>query len=156
MRWRVPRCSRVWHSVCCRALQSVRTDVSHALKSEGATGHTGDRLWLRRTLVCAQVAFSLLLLTGAMLFTRSLRNVQNLDPGFPTRHLITFKADLGDAGYSQARTQAFAEDVRSKLGALHDVDRAALANMAVLEGDDWGTGATVRARSYVLSKKLRF
>ncbi|MCU1292023.1 MAG: hypothetical protein JWP08_873, partial [Bryobacterales bacterium] len=129
------------------ALQSARTDLAAALKSEGSTGHTGGRLWLRRSLVGAQVAFSMLLLTGAMLFTKSLRNVERINPGFRTDHIITFKVNPTQVGYSQPRLQVFAEDVRSRLRNLHDVSGLALASMPVLEDDSWGGGVTVEGSS---------
>jgi predicted permease len=129
------------------ALQSARTDLAAALKSEGSTGHTGGRLWLRRSLVGAQVAFSMLLLTGAMLFTKSLRNVERINPGFRTDHLITFKVNPTQVGYSQPRLQVFAEDVRNRLRNLHGVTGLALVSMAVLEDDSWGGGITVEGSS---------
>ncbi len=125
------------------ALQSAQTDLAGALKSEGSTGHTAGRIWLRRALVGAQVAFSLLLLTGAMLFMESLRNLQHLDPGFRTQHLITFKVDPTESGYSQARVIAFADDVRGRFRNLHTVSDAALASTALLEGHSWGGDITV-------------
>jgi hypothetical protein len=50
----------------------------------GARGATSGRraLGLRRTLVVGQIAISLALLFGSLLFARTLRNVLNIDPGF--------------------------------------------------------------------------
>ncbi len=125
------------------AWQSARTDVSGALKTEMSLGHTSGRLWLRRTLVAGQIAFSLVLLSTALLFARSLRNLQNLSPGFRTDHLLTFKTDPGQAGYSQERIKSFGEELRKRIASLQDVDSAATATLPVLEDNDAGGNVTV-------------
>ena len=69
------------------ALQSTRPDLVTALKNETAAARR-SRIDLRRILVIAQVAISLLLLIGAGLFVRSLNNLQNLDPGFVRERVL--------------------------------------------------------------------
>ncbi len=125
------------------ALQSARTDPSVALKSEGATGHTGGSLWIRRTLVGAQIVFSMLLLTGALLFTTSLGRLLHINPGFPTEHIVTFKIDPPGAGYSQAQIRTFTEDLLVRLRGLPHVINATLASSPVLEDSEWGNSITV-------------
>ena len=62
------------------ALKSTRPDLVSSLKNEiRAAGRGRPDL---RSLVMVQVALSLLLLIGAGLFLRSLRNLKTLDPGF--------------------------------------------------------------------------
>ncbi len=128
------------------AWQAVRTDISGAIKTEGSLGHTSDRLWLRRALVAGQIAFSLVLLSAAMLFAQSLRNLQNLSPGFRTDHLITFKVDPGQAGYSQERIKTFGEEIRKQITALGNVESAAAAKMPVLENT--GSSGNITVEGY--------
>jgi predicted permease len=125
------------------AWQAARTDVSGAIKTEASLGHTSGRLWLRRGLVAGQIAFSLVLLSAAMLFARSLRNLQNLNPGFRTDHLITFRVDPAQAGYSPERIRSFGEEIRQRIAALGNVESAAAAKVPVLENDDEGGNITV-------------
>ena len=53
-------------------------------------------------LVASQVALSLLLVVGAGLFGRSLRNLMHVDSGFDRQHLLTVRMDPKSAGYGKA------------------------------------------------------
>ena len=53
----------------------------------------------RRTCVALQIGFSLLLIVGAGLFVRTIHNLRNVDPGFATDHLLTFRLAPERAGY---------------------------------------------------------
>ena len=65
-------------------------DLTSALKNEAATLGRFD---LRRALVVIQIAISLLLLIGAGLFVRSLRNLRSLDPGFLRESVLLVNVD---------------------------------------------------------------
>ncbi len=125
------------------ALQSARTDVGAALKTEGGGGHTGHSGWLRRTLVVAQVALSLVLLTSAMLFTRSLANLKNLNVGFNTTQLLKFEINPGQAGYSLPEIKTLTESLRQKIKSLPGVETVSLATIPLLEDADSGGDVTV-------------
>ncbi|HSU57982.1 MAG TPA: ABC transporter permease [Bryobacteraceae bacterium] len=125
------------------AWQSARTDVAGALRSEGSMGHAGGRLLVRRVLVAGQIGFSLLLLTAAMLFTRSLQNLEHINPGFQTDRLVTFKVDPAEAGYSQERIKIFGPQVQKALTAIPRVESAAIATLPLLEDTDAGSNITV-------------
>src|SRR5580692_2808794 len=73
------------------AAQFWRPNLAPALKQQVITG--GGPLRFRRVAVGVQVGLSLLLLVGAGLFARTLRNLKSLDVGFATDHLITFSID---------------------------------------------------------------
>jgi predicted permease len=68
------------------ARRASRTDVSHALKTGAQSGPSGHRL--RSTLLALQLAFSLVLLVGAGLFTRSLMQATRFDVGFEARQSV--------------------------------------------------------------------
>jgi predicted permease len=129
------------------AWQSVHTDVASALKAESSFGHTGHSVWLRRGLVVGQVALSLILVTAAILFTRSLRNLKNINVGFNTAHLVKFGVNPLQAGYSQQRIKSFGEELRQKLTALPGVESASVATIPVLEDSDHGGSLTVEGAS---------
>ena len=84
--------SRWWLRCCsdlCQSLEGFEsvTRIYAALKDR--TGNpTGSARWygLRGVLVMLQVALSLVALAGAGLFIHSLRNAQEMDPGFEVKH----------------------------------------------------------------------
>ena len=98
---------------------------------------------MRRVLVVAQVALSLVLLTAAILFTRSLANLKNLNVGFETAQLLKFEVKPLQAGYSQARIKSFGEELRQRLGTVQGVERAALATVPLLQDSTEGGDITV-------------
>ncbi|HEV1286459.1 MAG TPA: ABC transporter permease [Bryobacteraceae bacterium] len=125
------------------ALQATRPDLAPTLKDEvGAITSTAS-IGLRKTLVVAQVMLSLLLLVGAGLFIRSLKNLKSLDPGFKTRNLLTFAIDPPLNGYKPERSRQILRQIYENLNALPGVESASLAIMPVMEGDEWDQSVTV-------------
>ena len=119
------------------ALQSTRPQVAGTLKDQVGSIVGGTSVKLRKVLVTAQVALSLLLLIGAGLFIRSLKNLKSLDPGFQTGNLIGFAIDPPMNGYKPDRALDFYRQLREGLNALPGVESAALAVIPVLTGDEW-------------------
>ena len=125
------------------ALQATRPDLAPTLKDEvGAITSTAS-IGLRKSLVVAQVTLSLLLLVGAGLFIRSLKNLKGLDPGFKTRNLLTFSIDAPLNGYKPERSRDIYRQLYESLNALPGVEQASFAIMPVMEGDEWDSSATV-------------
>jgi predicted permease len=125
------------------AAQSTRTDVAGSLKAAGSYGHSGHAVWLRRSLVIGQVALSLVLLTSAILFSRSLQKLEKINLGFNATQLVKFRVNPLRAGYSQSRIKTFGEELRHKLEALPEVEGAALATVPLMEDSDTGGDVTV-------------
>ena len=75
-----------------------RRDLTPALKAGVREGRQ-RKGWARSTLLAGQVALTLLLLAGAGLFIRSLRNAKNVNLGFDADHLVLASLDLRSAGY---------------------------------------------------------
>jgi putative ABC transport system permease protein len=83
------------------ALQFWRPNLAPALKQQVATA--GGPLRFRRVAVGVQLGLSLLLLVGAGLFMRTLRNLKSVNVGFATDHLVTFRVDPSLAGYQRSQ-----------------------------------------------------
>jgi predicted permease len=84
------------------ALRATRVDVGPVLKdnSRGLTGGA-SRITAGKLLVVAQIAISLLLLIGAGLFVRTLRNLQRVQLGYSSGNLIVVPIDALSAGYKE-------------------------------------------------------
>jgi len=129
------------------ALQATRDGVAGTLKDQAGAVAGGTSTTTRKVLVVAQVALSIVLLIAAGLFLRSLRALQELDPGFQTANLLAFKIDPFRNGYSVERTRSLYGSLHEQLAALPGVERAALAVVAVMEGDEWDSWVTIDSYS---------
>ncbi len=125
------------------ALQTTKPDVGRTLKEQAGAVAGSTQGNLRRALVVAQVALSLLLLIGAGLFLRTLDNLSNLGPGFPVQRLIGFEIDPTLAGYATDRMKIFYQHLQESLSSIPGVASAGLASMRILEGNEWDSSMTV-------------
>jgi predicted permease len=126
------------------AWQSARPNLAPTLKDQaGAVLGGSGQVRLRKGLVTAQVTLSLLLLIGAGLFIRSLRNLHNLGPGFPQDHLIAFNIDPSLNGYTSERAKSFYRQLTDAVSAIPGVQATGLASMRILEGNEWDSTVTV-------------
>ena len=105
------------------AWQGSRVDLVATLKSEARAGERRSRL--RTGLLVIQVALTLVLLTGAGLFVRSLRNVRALDLGLDTEHVLVGTMDLRMAGRSPQEINQLFLAMLDRLARLPDVERVA-------------------------------
>jgi predicted permease len=85
------------------ALRLSRPEMVDAMKSGGRVVGTGrrGRLPLVKSLVAVQVAVSLLLLAGAMLFFQTFRNYVKVDAGYDRDHVVSARFDTRLAGFTQ-------------------------------------------------------
>jgi predicted permease len=118
------------------AVRGSRTELSLSLKDRSGALSSGG-ISLRRMLVGIQVALSLLLLVGAGLFVRTLRNLQGLGPGFPTDHLLTFTINPSLNGYSDQETKSFYQRLNVNLQAMPGVASVGFSTMPLLKGYAW-------------------
>jgi predicted permease len=106
--------------------------MSALKESATAVTSTPRRARLRKALVVAQVALSLILLVSAGLFLRTLLNAQSVDPGFSTRRGLLASIDLQPAGYDMARGRVFFRDILARVREIPGVDAATLASRVPL------------------------
>ena len=124
------------------ALQFRRPDLTVALKQQVAAIAGGPRR-LRQASAVAQIGLSLLLLTGAGLFARTLRNLRLLDVGFATDHLVTFTIDPRLAGYQLNQNAELYDQILEKLSRLPGVRSAAATTDPELDDHDSRSNITV-------------
>jgi putative ABC transport system permease protein len=126
------------------ALRSTRPNLAPTLKDQvGAVVGGSSGVRLRKGLVVAQVTVSVLLLIGAGLFIRSLRNLRLLDLGLKTDNLIAFNVAPTLSGYSSLRTKQFDKQLLERVSALPGITGMAFAQMGLLEGNEWDSSMSV-------------
>jgi predicted permease len=109
---------------------SARTAVSSGGKS--------GRL-LPKVLVTAQVMVSLVLLAGAGLLVRTLRNLQNQDFGFDRHHILLVEFNAKFAGYKPAQLNGLYETMLARLDALPGVRSASISGSILMSGGSWNS-----------------
>ncbi len=128
------------------ALQATRPGLGSVLRTQGAAEPGEVRL--RKSLVVAQVAVSLLLLLGALVFARSLANLRRLDPGFRPDHLMTFSLDASLARYREPALRAFYRRVADEVAAVPGVSAVSFAELAVLTESEETSNFTFEATGH--------
>ena len=119
------------------AWRATRTDAADVLKSGGRLTAGRERLGMRRGLVVSQIAVSLALLAGTMLFVRSLRNLQALDAGFDRRGMLMADVGFGPPGMASGRVASMRREVFERLRAIPGVSGVAEAAIVPLTGRIW-------------------
>ncbi len=127
------------------ALGSTRMSLTPALKenASGALGSRGARWRLGKSLVVAQVAFSLLLVTGAGLFVRTLMNLEHVNLGFDPHGVLLFRLNPKQSGYVGPRVESLYAEVLRRVRALPGVQEASLSGYALISG--WCSTAGIAA-----------
>jgi predicted permease len=125
------------------ALQATRPELAPTLKDQATNVVGGAAVFLRKTLVVAQVALSLLLLAGAGLFIESLRNLKDLKPGFETQNLLTFEVDPTLTGMKPPQVASYYRQLLERLRAIPGVTSACTAVMALIAGNEWDNWVTI-------------
>jgi predicted permease len=123
------------------ALQASRRDSIAALKDRTSVP-TGSARWygLRGVLVMIQVALSLIALAGGGLFIHSLRNAEQINPGFEVKHDISMLLDASAAHYAQPQAEALYRDVVQRLDAMPMIASASVSDAPPLGGSlEWTT-----------------
>jgi len=115
------------------AVRASRLAPVAVLKDEALSTTSGfSKSRMAAGLVIAQVALSLLLLTCAGLFVRSLENAQKVDPGFDSSHVLLTTFDLDPLGYSSQTGTEFQRQVMERVKQLPGVESATLADFSPL------------------------
>jgi predicted permease len=135
------------------ALRSMHLDLLPALKEEpnlpgpGAAG----RGWRRSgaALVVGQVALTIVVLMGAGLMVRTLRNLRSLDPGFQPANVLTFGVDPTLTGFRGDRLGQFYRELRDRFSEIPGVLSAGYSDVALLSNGNWMIGFHLEGRSEV-------
>jgi putative ABC transport system permease protein len=127
------------------AWMTSRTDPADALRGAGRSVGVG-RSWAQKSLVIAQVAVSLVLLSAAALLGRSLRNLERQNFGFETRdrYIAWINPMLGN--YKPERLEPMFREIDDRLLQIPGVRMVAPALYAPMTGDSWNNGIRIAGR----------
>jgi predicted permease len=148
------------------ALHATRVDAAKPPVS-GATPLPASRLRLSQSLVAIQVMLSVVLLSGAALFVRTLQNLEAVDSGFARERVLTMQvaATVPGRSWTPDSTPAESKADFARLGGIWEtfidqvadmpgVTAAAVATISPLSGRNRGVVIAVRGAPAV-AKEVR-
>jgi predicted permease len=126
------------------ALRATHAAPAAAMKTGTRSVTDGrDRFGLRRALVVVQVALSLVLMVGALLFVRSLVNLREAELGFRPGGLLVASLDLRRAQVSEDRLLDFFQEITDRVEAASGVGGAAQVAIVPVSGAGWNDSILV-------------
>ena len=127
------------------AIRSSRAEPGVVLKA-GSRGSTGarERFSFQRLLVVSQIAVSLVLLVGALLFVRSFRNLVSVDPGFRKKDIVIAIADFRKFNLPSDRSRVLVRNLLTEIKTVPQVESAATStHIPLYPGLFWNLGVHV-------------
>jgi predicted permease len=124
------------------AVRVSRTTVAPGLKANARTaagaGGASSRA-IAKLLLAAQVSLSLILLVGAGLFLRTLRNLEKENLGFESSKLLLVQFLPEAAGYLPPQLSSLYDNILQRIDALPGVRSATLSSVPVINPGQWGS-----------------
>src|SRR6266508_1650534 len=111
---------------------------------------------LLAALVVSQVAISVVLLVGALLFTRSLLNLMTLDAGFAQDGVLEIDLNLTQLDLPVERRYALKRELLDRLRAMPGVEAAAFVNSVPLSDNWWNEDIFVDSNKGVVKRQVNF
>jgi putative ABC transport system permease protein len=136
------------------ALASARPELTEALKEGGRGASSGVRRnQLRNTLVVSEIALALVLLIGAGLLMKSFVHLQNVNPGFNGKNVVTAELSLPLLKYLRGKPVIdFYAEVLRRVRALPGVQTAAFTNALPLSGSNTDNSFHIEGRNEMQTK----
>ncbi|HEY6945586.1 MAG TPA: ABC transporter permease [Candidatus Acidoferrum sp.] len=132
------------------AFRGSRINVAPALKEGGSGSDSakvpGRRFGLGSSLIVAQVALSVVVLTGAGLLVRTLANLRKIDPGFDTHNVLLFGINPKLTGYNTDRIQTLYSELQTRLASIPGVISASYSGDTLLSAGLWTSGVHVEGQ----------
>jgi predicted permease len=118
-------------------LHVMRAEPARALTLGRQSVNLADAAWLRRTLLSSQMAFSLVLLAAALVFARSLQNLEALAPGFQPRNVVVADINFADLQLPSANAMTFRHDLLERIRTNPDVAAASETLILPVASGNW-------------------
>jgi len=116
------------------AMRVMTTTPAFGLRQSGQTGETGFRRLFGKSLVVAQVALSVTLLSAATLFIGYLSDLEHLDLGFRRDHLLLVSLDPTHSSYQSGQFSYLCQELLGQLEAIPGVRSATLSAKTPISG----------------------
>ena len=126
-------------------LRASRPDVVESIKAGGREGGVGVSR-LRTALMTAQAALSVVLVVGAALFVRSLRQTATVQLGYQTAGVVGATIDVIPLGYKPPARLALYSAMRDRVAAVPGVANVAVATTYPLQQYAYGMRVRVPGR----------
>ena len=110
-----------------------RHHASSALRHGGATGETPSRRLFGKSLVVAQIALAIVLLSAAGLFTGDVLALRSRDLGFEPRSVLLVTLDPSRSGLAPAQLAPLYETLLSRLQSIPGVTAATLCAVSPID-----------------------
>lgn len=124
------------------ALQLMKPDMTEGLRQKAAS-NLGAAQRFRTLAIGMQIGLSILLLSGAGLFVRTLHQLKSQATGMATDHLVEFSVDPTISGFRTTDLGSVHERIRASLSRLPGVVSATGTTDPVLSGNQWSTSVAV-------------
>jgi predicted permease len=127
------------------ALRASRVDLASAMRAQSpslagsASGTRGERVPLAKILIAGQVALSVVLVIGAAMLVRSLRNVQAVDVGLDRDHLVIVGLDIGSRGLEGDALANLVHAVRDRIASVPGVSAVTFSANGIFSGTESST-----------------
>jgi predicted permease len=128
---------------CAPALQARRKSLDSSLRERGGAPSGG--LALRRAIVAAEIAFSLILIIAAGLFVQTLYALSTRGPGFDTSSLISFDIRPAANGYAPADANRLLRRIHAQIRSSASTQSSAAAVFPLLAGGAWNNPLTIQS-----------
>jgi putative ABC transport system permease protein len=138
------------------AIRATRVSAASVLRVTTRGASAGrESVALRRGLVVVQIALSVALLFGSLLFTRTLRNVLSVDPGFRAEGLVVAEVDSARMRLEPDRLVAHNDLISERVRSIPGVQGAATVAVVPISGSSGGndvwpeTNTSAKFNTYV-------
>jgi macrolide transport system ATP-binding/permease protein len=139
------------------AWQSSRADLVPVLKEEGGISARRERRFtFRSLLVVSQLALAIVVLIGAGLCIKSLRNLLAIDPGYNAETLLVVPLDLDEKKYDEASGRVFQHHLYARLETLPGVEAVSYGLVMPFSGSRFVNSIFVQGRTPLPNEQMAF
>lgn len=139
------------------ALQSSKAELLPVLKEEGGiSSHRERRFTFRSLLVVSQLALAIVVLIGAGLCIRSLRNLLAIEPGYNADSLLVVPLELDEKRYDEAQGRVLQHHLYARLETLPGVEAVSHGLVMPFSGSRYMSSIFVEGRQPMPNEQMAF